>query len=53
LAAALSITGTVVDFPDKPSLARVLPRLASARDAIRVEMGYLPASQQREVAVSK
>jgi DNA-binding IclR family transcriptional regulator len=42
LAAALSITGTVVDFPDEPSLARVLPKLGSFRDAIRTEMGYLP-----------
>ena len=41
LVAALSITGTVVDFPDEPSLARVLPKLESSRDEIRIELGYL------------
>jgi len=42
LAAALSITGTVVDFPDEKSVARILPRLNAAKNLIRSEMGYMP-----------
>ena len=41
LVAALSITGTVVDFPDQDSLDRVLPKLLEARDRIRADLGYL------------
>jgi DNA-binding IclR family transcriptional regulator len=47
VAAALSVTGTVVDFPNDQSLARVLPRLESAKNAIRAEMGYLPDHNNR------
>jgi DNA-binding IclR family transcriptional regulator len=41
LVAAISITGTVVDFPDQESQQRILPAIRAARDHIRKDMGYL------------
>jgi hypothetical protein len=38
--AALSITGTVFDFPDDHSIGKSVNLLEEVRDKIRMELGY-------------
>lgn len=43
IAAALSVTGTIIDLPDNETIERTLEILWEARDKIRKEIGYLSA----------